>query len=145
MSDDEPPKDEIKNKPLPSVTELKSTVKTTSNLESSERQERFEQEFTSASIDNEKRYTHVRGLGDHYKHKGYWSLFLMFIMLLMLTFQCVLLGLVGAKIWDYKEYTWLLPALLVQNLAQIVGLAVFVVKSLFKDVEDKQVAETPLK
>jgi hypothetical protein len=58
----------------------------------------------------------------------------MFVMAGMVIFQSVLLGLVGAGIWDFSRYAWLLPALLVQNLAQVIGLAVFVVKALFRDV-----------
>ena len=70
---------------------------------------------------------------DHYKHKGRWSNFLMFVMFGMVAFQSVLLGFVGAGTWDFSKYQWLLPLLLGQNLAQIIGLAVFVVKALFKE------------
>lgn len=91
--------------------------------------------FRSVSTESEERYAHLKGLQDHYKHKGYWSYFLMFVMLAMVVFQSILLGLVGAGVWDFSKYAWLLPALLVQNLAQIIGLAVFVVKALFKDIK----------
>jgi hypothetical protein len=58
----------------------------------------------------------------------------MWVMAGMVVFQSVLLGLVGAGIWDFSAYDWLLPALLVQNLAQVIGLAVFVVKALFREI-----------
>jgi hypothetical protein len=49
--------------------------------------------------------------------------------------------MVGVDVWSFTKYEWLLPALLVQNLAQIVGLAVFVVKALFKDLDKAAVVE----
>ena len=58
----------------------------------------------------------------------------MSIMGLMVVFQSALLTFVGLGWWDFTHYKWLVPILLVQNLAQIIGLAVFVVKSLFKDI-----------
>ncbi len=56
-------------------------------------------------------------------------------MAFMVVFQSFLLWMVGGGFWDFSEYEWLLPALLAQNLAQIVGLAVFVVKALFKPIK----------
>lgn len=46
----------------------------------------------------------------------------------------ILLVLVGSGVLDFKDYDWLLPALFVQNLAQIVGLASYAVKHLFSDI-----------
>lgn len=57
------------------------------------------------------------------------------LMGVMILFQSYLLLKVGVGDWDFSKYEWLLPALLVQNLAQVVGLAVFVVKALFKDLK----------
>jgi hypothetical protein len=55
-------------------------------------------------------------------------------MFVMIAFQMLLLWLVGSGRWSFEKYTWLIPALLVQNLGQIVGLALFVVKALFKEM-----------
>lgn len=52
-------------------------------------------------------------------------------------YQMILLIFVGLGALDFKEYDWLLPALLVQNLAQIVGLASYAVKHLFSDITVK--------
>ena len=49
----------------------------------------------------------------------------------MIVYQMVVLVLVGADVLDYGKYDWLLPGLLVQNLAQIVGLAIYAVEHLF--------------
>ena len=57
------------------------------------------------------------------------------LMGVMILFQSYLMFKVGVGDWDFSKYEWLLPALLVQNLAQVVGLAVFVVKALFKDLK----------
>lgn len=97
-------------------------------------QRKFLARFSSLSVESEAKYTHIAGLKDHYKHKARWSYFLMFLMFTMVLFQSILLYEVGIGAWDFSKYAWLLPALLVQNLAQIVGLAVFVVKALFKDM-----------
>jgi len=83
------------------------------------------------TIDAELAYTHLLGLQDHYGLKKVWAYAVMFFMLIMIVFQCVLLGLVGGHVWSFTDYKWLLPALLVQNLAQIAGLAFIVVKALF--------------
>ena len=71
-------------------------------------------------------YAHLKGTQDHYWHKGNWSWFLMAAVGGMLIFQSILLWQVGKGYLDFKDYEWLLPALLVQNLGQVVGLAVFV-------------------
>lgn len=90
--------------------------------------------FRRTSIEAQESYAHLQGLRDHYHHKKMWSWFIMALMAGMIGFQCYLLSKVGTNAWDFKAYEWLLPALLVQNLAQVVGLAVFVVKALFKDI-----------
>lgn len=117
---------------LPTVDELREIVRTgaANSLERT-----FNRRFSNASIEGQEKYEHLKGLRDHYKHKGRWSNFLMGVMAAMVIFQSVLLGLVGAGVWDFSAYDWLLPALLVQNLAQIIGLAVFVVKALFRDMK----------
>jgi hypothetical protein len=123
---------------LPTSNELKDILKNNVNVEHGDVVERkFEVEFRKQSEVTEKEYLHIRGLRDHYSHKGKWSYFLMLIMFCMIAFQSVLLGMVGGGLWDFSKYKWLLPLLLAQNLGQIVGLAVFVVRSLFKDLGGK--------
>jgi len=51
-------------------------------------------------------------------------------------FQMFLLMMVGWGWWDFTKYDWLLPMLLVQNFAQIVGLALVVVRSLFDSFKE---------
>lgn len=91
-------------------------------------------ELLDSDIDKQKSYAHLVGLQRHYQHKSKWSYFLMVMMLGMIGFQSFLLWKVGAGDWNFVAYNWLLPALLVQNLAQIAGLCVIVVQALFKDV-----------
>jgi len=83
------------------------------------------------AIEAELAYTHLFGLQDHYGLKKIWAIAIMSLMFVMVVFQCILLGLVGGHEWSFTDYKWLLPALLVQNLAQIAGLAYIVVKALF--------------
>lgn len=114
---------------LPSPAEVLNSV---DGLESTGGAEAyFEHSFEAASLDAEFDYAHLKGLTSHYHHKGCWSYFLMFCIGSMIIFQSVLLWLVGLNRMDFSQYTWLLPALLVQNLTQIVGLAAFAVRSLF--------------
>ncbi len=94
----------------------------------------FVDKFIHKSVGAEIQYAHLRGLQDHYRHKSKWSWFLMGLMFGMVAFQSFLLYKVGAGAWDFTQYEWLLPLLLVQNLAQVVGLATFVVKALFKEI-----------
>ena len=94
----------------------------------------FDDHFSAKSILAEREWVHIKGLTDHYRLKGNWSVFLMALLGGMIVFQWTLLAMVGCGRWDFTQYKWLLPILLVQNLGQIIGLAVIVVKSLFKDM-----------
>lgn len=96
----------------------------------------FQDSFRQTSAQSEIAYTHLRGWQAHYEHKSYWSFFLMFIMSIVVGFQCLVIWMTGAKIWTFIDYKWLLPALLVQNFAQVVGLVTFVVKSLFDKMKN---------
>jgi hypothetical protein len=120
---------------LPSLDILKSIVAAKAASKAAASSERaFAGGFDREAIESQISYAHLRGIQDHYRHKGRWSSFLMLLMCGMVVFQSTLLGLVGAGIWDFTRYDWLLPLLLGQNLAQIIGLAVFVVKALFKEI-----------
>jgi hypothetical protein len=94
----------------------------------------YQSEFRSSSVRAQEDFEHLRGVASHYRHKGLWSYFLMLVMAGLIGFQCLLLAQVGFGHWDFTKYDWLLPLLLVQNFAQIIGLAVFVVKALFKPI-----------
>ena len=80
---------------------------------------------------------HLEGARDHYLQKGKWSRFLMRAIGGMILFQSGLLLLVGLGWLDFTPYDWLLPVLLVQNLGQIVGLALYAVRYLFSDISDQ--------
>lgn len=135
MSDDVDEAKPAKQQEMPSLEEARSSVQNIGN-NSRRLQEEFEAEFTERSIASELKYTHLAGLQDHYRHKSKWSWFLMVLMLWMIAFQSLVIWKVGANKWDFSQYDWLPPALLAQNLAQIVGLAVFVVKSLFTSLSN---------
>jgi hypothetical protein len=100
-------------------------------------EENFNIQFQKYAVESESDYVHVQGAREHYAHKRYWSWFLMSAIGGMLIFQSTLLVLVGRGIIDFSQYKWLLPALLVQNLGQVVGLAVWAVKHLFSDIRSK--------
>jgi hypothetical protein len=121
------------NDTLPSAAEVKNDI-VSSQVESAEKERGFLEIFREHSVSGEREYVHLRGLSDHYRHKGFWSYFIASLMFVMIAFQTILLCLVGSGIWSFEKYTWLFPALLVQNLGQIVGLALFVVKALFKEM-----------
>lgn len=94
--------------------------------------------FGTMSVNAQVQYAHLTGIRDHYKHKGRWSNFLIVTIAAMLAFQSFLLIQVGTGQWDFTSYEWLLPALLVQNLAQVVGLSVWAVKYLFSDISNQK-------
>ena len=79
-------------------------------------------------------YIHLQGTKEHYSHKKYWSWFLMLAVGSMIVFQSVLLVSVGTGRLDFTGYAWLMPALLIQNLGQVVGLAIYAVRYLFSDI-----------
>ena len=94
----------------------------------------FEEEFSYRSVEAETLWTKLQGLKDHFKHKKIWSWALLVAMIWMVLFQSGLLVAIGLGKLDFASYDWLLPTVMIQYLAQIVGLAVFVVRSLFKDM-----------
>ena len=124
------------NKKIPTVEQLRETISRTSSSPS-EAENEFEKSFSHDADTVASKYienSHAVGVRLHYTHKDVWSKVILLLICVMIGFQCFLLGMVGAGIWNFSDYQWLLPALLVQNLAQVVGLAVFVVKSLFSDI-----------
>lgn len=130
MSEEDPNKDL-----LPTIDELRVLVAESISDKAVELQRIYERQFHEVSTESQEKYTHLKGLRDHYIHKGRWSNFLMCVMAFMIIFQSILLWQVGLGNLDFAKYDWLLPALLVQNLAQVIGLAVFVVKALFRDLK----------
>jgi hypothetical protein len=120
---------------LPNVGDLIAEVETSDVHEIDLRvadERRFGSEFDRNAVEAEVAWANLSGLQDHYKFKGHWSVFLMVVLGSMTVFQWLLLVMVGFGLWDFTSYDWLLPALLVQNLGQIIGLAFIVVKSLFR-------------
>jgi hypothetical protein len=94
----------------------------------------FEEFFSRRSVVSEELWIKLQGLKDHFTHKKRWSWLLMAIIGGMVAYQAVLIWMIGLGKLDFSQYEWLLPTLMIQYLTQIVGLAVFVVRSLFKDV-----------
>lgn len=127
------PSENLRDRPLPRPGEILAQIQATDTL-IQKAEQRYKARFERANASTEEAYAHLQGIRDHYKHKKLWSYFIMALMAGMIWFQSYLLYKVGIKAWDFSQYKWLLPALLVQNLAQIVGLAVFVVKALFTDL-----------
>lgn len=127
-------------KPLPKSGDvIRGIVVTGSSGSGISRSEKeYKRRFQDLSIEGSVEYAHLKGIQDHYKHKGRWSNFLIWAIAGMLLFQSVLLINVGFGIWDFTAYEWLLPALLVQNLAQVVGLSVWAVKYLFSDISNQR-------
>jgi len=124
---------------LPKAGEVLAGIKSAESPSELSKPERdFSRRFQRNSIAAQTEYAHLKGIQDHYWHKGNWSWFLMFAVASMLFFQSILLWQVGIGYLDFKEYDWLLPALLVQNLGQVIGLAVYAVRFLFSDITDKK-------
>ncbi|MCA3508824.1 MAG: hypothetical protein IOD01_16375 [Rhodobacter sp.] len=124
--------------PLPTAEEVLAGLDVETNEDISvptKYEQVFTENFGAASIRLEIEYAHLQGIIDHYRHKGKWSFFLIGLLGSMIGFQWALLWCVGAGVWDFTQYEWLLPILLVQNLGQIIGLAFIVVKSLFREIK----------
>lgn len=94
----------------------------------------YDASFSTAAIDAERAWEKLVGLRDHFRHKKYWSWFLMGLMGFMVVYQSWLIWMVGGGWWDFTDYAWLLPTLMIQYLLQVAGLALVAVRSLFRDV-----------
>jgi len=121
---------------IPEAKDILDGISTASEEVSANTEEKFLTEYQTSEIKSEIGYAHLKGIKDHYRHKGIWSWFLMSVIGVMLIYQCVLIVFVGLKMLDFEKYSWLMPALLVQNLAQVVGLAVWAVKHLFSNISN---------
>jgi uncharacterized integral membrane protein len=99
--------------------------------ESQEKEDRFARKFERDAIGRERDYAELRALSNHYDHKSYWSWFLLGVIGSMILFQMAVIRNIGQGEWRFVGYEWLIPALLVQNLAQVIGLSLFAVKALF--------------
>lgn len=131
------------SKPPPTVEELLQEVAHPSEdagpvepsrqaIETSEaRQLVIQRQDEQDALTRQLQYSKLKAFEDHHANKGKWSLFIMWVMAAMLGFQSGLLAMVGWGFWDFSKYEWLLPSLLVQNLAQIIVLATIIVKALF--------------
>ncbi|UWQ52740.1 hypothetical protein [Leisingera caerulea] len=138
MADDEPGADGAKRPSITPEEVLKGLVAPQGGAsEASKAEKQYLKRFRALSLESQTGYAHLQGIRDHYKHKGRWSNFLIFAIGGMLVFQSILLWRVGMGKLDFKDYDWLLPALLVQNLGQVIGLAVFAVKYLFSDISNQ--------
>lgn len=129
------------NDRLPQAEEVLSEVSAGDQSEAAEASQYeldYIEEYRLRSIKTEVDYAHLEGIKDHYKHKGKWSTFLMLAVAGMLLFQSFLLLEVGLGRLNFRDYEWLLPALLVQNLGQVIGLAVYAVKYLFSDITNQK-------
>jgi hypothetical protein len=133
MSEDETQSSDL---PLPSTEDIKKEIGS-SGKQLRGNEDEFLRQFNTFSVQSERSYTHLKALQDHYQHKSMWSYFIGSLMLFMVLFQSFLLFMVGIGEWSFEKYVWLLPALLVQNLAQIAGLALFVVRALFKEINSE--------
>lgn len=130
----------------PTIDELLKEVATTSNVSSDtagidvdiseKRQVAAQKADDNAALDRQLRYSKLRAFNEHHRNKGLWSKFIMWVMGGMIFFQSLLLMKVGSGEWDFSNYDYLLPILLVQNLAQIITLAAIIVKALFDSHKD---------
>jgi len=130
----------------PTIQELLKEVATTStagsdasgpDIDAAEaRQVVAQKADDNAALDRQLRYSKLKAFNDHHYNKGLWSKFIMWVMGGMIFFQSLLLMKVGTRQWDFSDYDYLLPILLVQNLAQIITLAAIIVKALFDSHKD---------
>src|SRR5688572_22732888 len=108
--------DEALASSAPSVDDLLKDIGPAAEDEPRSSQDRFEERFRIRSVEGELKYVHLKGLIEHYRHKGFWSGWLLFLVVGLMLFQSILIVFVGLNKLDYSSYQWLLPALLVQNL-----------------------------
>jgi hypothetical protein len=107
---------------------------TTTSVQSAEFELNWEVAQESAALLAEERWIRAGGLRQHFIHKGWWSGVLLGTIVFMVLFESLMIGLVGCGVWNFEKYAWLLPTLMIQFLAQIVGLGLLVVRSLFKQI-----------
>lgn len=124
--------------PRPSVADLLKEIGDGGNAVPTDKPE--EPAPSEGKVDDEitrqLSFAKLTAFTNHHESKKHWSLFMMATMAALVLFQMILLAKVGAGKWDFTAYEWLLPLLLVQNFAQIVGLALVVVKALFDNFKE---------
>jgi hypothetical protein len=73
----------------------------------------------------------LEGRRQFFKLRGYWSGWLIGWITALLVFQTLLTMAIGSKLLDFREYSWFLPMVVVQNFLQIVGMGVVIVRFLY--------------
>ena len=115
---------------LPSVDDLihdLQPLESTSKQNQATYQELLNQEY----VERQTAYIQLTALKDHFELKKSWSTYVRNTLFFTIGFQSFLLVFVGFGWFDFSAYEWLLPTLLIQTLAQVIALAVIVVKALF--------------
>lgn len=119
------------------LDELKQEVSATATIDKdAHAQEIVEKVDASDAIDRAHKFNKMKAFADRHRNKARWSVFLMFIMGGMLSFQCLLLLMVGLGYWNFTPYPWLIQSLMVTNFAEIAALALVIVKALHDHYKD---------
>lgn len=133
QSPQEPASEPSASLPAPTAAEVLEEIRLGGDPVPTDRPEPPEPTEGSLSdqVARERDFEWLKAFKAHHGNKKCWSWFMMAILTTLVVFQIFLLIMVGNGSWDFTKYEWLLPILLVQNFAQIIGLAHVVVKSLF--------------
>jgi hypothetical protein len=95
------------------------------------------EERAEAQGDSDEAKAHLDGVRRFYKLRTHWSWFLMACIAISLIFHISLTVLVGFKVVDFEKYQWFLPMVITENFAQIIALAIIVVKFLFSEPKSR--------
>lgn len=78
---------------------------------------------------------HREGTKDFYKLRSTWSSLIGWCIVFLIIFQGAVTASVGFNLINFKDYPWFLEVIVTENFAQIIGLAIIVVKFLFNHHE----------
>jgi hypothetical protein len=92
---------------------------------------RIEDEREEAEKKAEITKIHLDGLKDFYFLRRTWSWAIFGFITTLILFHIVLTGCIGFGYMDFKEYPWFISIVVTENFAQIIALALIVVKFLF--------------
>ena len=90
-------------------------------------------EREEAKEESDEAKHHIDGVRKFYNMRTKWSWFLLGCIAALLLFHIGLTIGIGVGVLDFSKYQWFLPLVIVENFAQIITLAVVVVKFLFSE------------
>lgn len=115
---------------LPASVKVKEVEATRKDI-SADKLLEINEKTEDATQESEETKIHLQGLTEYYSLRKRWSTFLCCLIGILITFHIVLTVFIGRGWFNFADYKVVLGIIVGENFAQIIALALIVVKFLF--------------